>query len=100
MWSRRAVLAALLLALSPAPAAGHGEGLPYSTGIALRPGDDQTILLAVTFGALLSVDDGATFHYVCEEAMGYGGLYDPEFEIGADGAIYVTSFDGLRRSTD
>ncbi len=37
---------------------------------------------------------------MCEDALGYGGTYDPDYAIAADGAVYSTSFDGLRRTRD
>ena len=45
-------------------------------------------------------DDGATFRWACEDAIGYSGTFDPKFEIASDGTIYATTFDGLRVSRD
>jgi len=58
------------------------------------------VAVPATFGLLLSSDQGASFHWVCEDALGYGGTYDPDYDIGNDGSLYATTFDGLRRSTD
>jgi photosystem II stability/assembly factor-like uncharacterized protein len=88
---------AALLATAPRPAAANGR-FPQAMSCKTHPTDDQVILLGVTFGSLLSRDGGQTWKWVCEDAIGYGGTYDPDYEIAADGAIYATTFDGLRIS--
>lgn len=93
---RRAVLC-LLLMCSIAYANGRS---PLTNGIALRPGDDQSIYLATTFGLLISHDNGCTFRWVCEQNIGYGGQWDPKYAIATDGTIFATTFEGLRISRD
>ncbi len=79
----------------------HGNGrFPTSVSVAVRPGDHQDIYLGVTFGLLLSHDDGAGFYWVCEQNVGYEGTFDPKYRIGANGSIYATTFEGLRVSRD
>src|SRR5690349_20460871 len=74
----------------PAPPSGH-----------VRPGNDQDVYVATTFGFLISHDAGCRFRWVCETAVGYSGTYDPKFRIAHDGTIYATTTDmGLRVSRD
>jgi hypothetical protein len=92
------VLAAVAV-LAPALALANGRA-PVTNGIAFRPGDARSIYVRTTFGLLISHDDGCTFRWVCEQAIGYGGQYDPTYRIAADGTIYATTFTGLRVSRD
>ncbi len=79
----------------------HGNGrFPASTNVAFQPGSDARILLGVTFGLVLSEDDGASFRWVCEDAVGYGGTFDPDYAVAASGRIYATTFSGVRYSDD
>ena len=91
-----------LLALSlliPGSAAANGR-FPASSNVRFQPGNPERILLGVTFGLLLSDDGGESFRWVCENAVGYGGTYDPDYVIDAEGSIYATTFTGLKVSRD
>ena len=68
--------------------------------VRFRPRPTETILVPATFGLLVSSDGGDDFSYVCESAIGYTGTYDPAYAVAANGAIYATTFDGLRVSRD
>jgi hypothetical protein len=99
-----AALAGAGLALAAA-AVGAGPGRangrpPATTNVRFQPGSDADIYLPVTFGLLKSTDDGASFRWVCETAIGYGGTFDPDYAISTEGDIYATTFDGLRVSRD
>lgn len=94
-----APIVASLLAALPAPAVANGRA-PLTNGVFLRPGDDQSLYVRTTFGLLISHDDGCTFHWVCEKAIGYGGEFDPKYAIATDGTIFATTFTGLRVSRD
>jgi hypothetical protein len=87
------------LALAPAPAAANGR-FPTSQTVHFRPADVDDIYLATTFGLVLSHDDGATFRWICEQAIGYEGSFDPNYRIGIDGSIYASTYRGLRVSRD
>lgn len=91
--------AAAALAAGVGPAAANGR-FPSSVSVAFRPGDQDDIYLGVTFGLLLSHDDGANFYWVCEQNIGYEGTFDPKYRIGDNGDIYATTFEGLRVSRD
>ena len=89
----------LLFFLSIRKVEANGRA-PASTDVQLFAGQTQKILLASTFGALISDDNGNTFQWICEEAIGYGGTFDPVFKAAANGDIYATTWQGLRVSKD
>lgn len=93
------VLAAGALAAAARPALANGR-FPTSVSVAFRPGNHQDLYLGVTFGFLLSHDDGQSFWWVCEQNVGYEGTFDPKYRVGASGTIYATTFEGLRVSRD
>lgn len=98
---RRVVMGAVLaggLGLS-AQAQANGR-FPASTNAEFQPGDNKVIVLPTTFGLLVSEDDGESFLWVCEETIGYGGTYDPDYALTTDGSIYATTFDGVQVSRD
>jgi hypothetical protein len=92
----RAVL--VLIALG-ATASANGRS-PDTSTINFRHGDDSKIAAGMTFGLALSNDAGASWSYVCEVAIGYGGSYDPDYVYGPDGSLFATTFGGLRVSRD
>lgn len=92
-------VAGLLLALAPTVARGNGRP-PATTSVHVRPGVPDDIYLAVTFGLLVSHDGGCSFRWVCEDNIGYGGTFDPKYEVATDGTIYAATFAGLRVSHD
>ena len=98
---RTGAAAGVAAALLAAPAVASANGRPPATvSVEHGPGDTDSIFVGVTFGLLVSRDDGDTFRWVCEDAIGYGGRYDPDYEVGPDGALWATTFDGLQVSRD
>lgn len=93
----RFVVAALLLGGGVASANGRP---PATNGIHFGVNDDHSIYTATTFGLLVSHDDGCTFNWLCEDDIGYGGVFDPKYRIAADGTIFATTFKGVRASYD
>lgn len=87
---------ACALALSAAPAWGNGR-LPMAGQVALSPRDPDLLLLRTTFGIVLSRDHGASFGYVCERAMHYGGAQDPPYALTPSGGILLVSSLGFVR---
>jgi hypothetical protein len=87
------------IVLCPALALANGRA-PLTNGVHFQPGDNHSIYVATTFGFLISHDDGASFHWVCEQNLGYAGTFDPRYRIAADGTIFATTFTGLRVSRD
>jgi len=97
----RAVPAVAAVALVAGAGLAEANGrFPSSVSVSFRPQDPDDIYVGVTFGLLLSHDDGAGFHWVCEQNIGYEGTFDPKYRIGDNGDIYATTFEGLRVSRD
>jgi hypothetical protein len=96
--SRRFVAFAAAV-LAPALALANGRP-PLTNGVTFHPTDPHSLYVRSTFGLLISHDDGCSFHWVCEQAIGYGGEFDPKYAIAKDGTIFATTFKGLRVSRD
>jgi len=90
---RNAVLACALIAASAIQASANGRP-PGTSTINFRQGNEQHIAVGMTFGLLLSRDGGATWGWVCELAIKYGGMYDPDYAYTSTGALFATTFDG------
>ncbi len=81
---------------------------PTTVNVFFHPTDNQRIYIGASFGLLVSVDDGANFNWVCEEAAcpsddpSFNGCdtFDPVYAIGADGTIFNTTIFGLHVSRD
>lgn len=95
---RRAVVV-LAIALI-APAARANGRFPATNAVVLQKDDPQSITVGTTFGMLVSRDGGGHFYWVCEQAVGYNGTFDPSYAIAKDGTIYAGTPDGLRVSRD
>jgi hypothetical protein len=91
------VISAVFLVASLAHA--HGEP-PRALGVLESPGRSNETLVSTNFGALLSQDDGASFHWVCDEAIGYKPNERPRWAMGPDGALWAATFSGLFKSVD
>ncbi|HWU90416.1 MAG TPA: sialidase family protein [Kofleriaceae bacterium] len=87
-----------LLALSHEVSA-NGRAPAVST-INFRRGMDSDIVVGLTFGLVISHDGGATWSWMCELAVGYGGTYDPDYVYSSSGAVFATTFDGLQVMRD
>ncbi len=95
-----ALPAALVVVASLAQGAGANGRPPVSNGIFFQPGNARSIYVRSTFGLLVSHDEGCSFRWVCEQAIGYGGTFDPKYAVAADGTLFATTFEGLRVSRD
>jgi hypothetical protein len=79
----------------------HANGRdPFTSTINFQRGNDQHIVAGMTFGVLVSKDGGATWQWMCERAVGYGGMYDPDYVYSSSGAVFATTFDGLKVMRD
>lgn len=96
---RRLLLGCLCVAGLVADAGANGRPANTST-ISFKKGDPSFVLAGMTFGVLVSHDAGATWDWMCEDAVGYGGMYDPDYAISPTGAVFATTFDGLRVMRD
>ena len=92
-------LAVALLLAAVLPAGANGRP-PQTNGVTFRPGDDRSLYVRSTFGLLVTHDNGCSFRWVCEQAIGYGGSFDPKYAVADDGTLYATTFEGLRVSRD
>lgn len=85
---------ALALVLATAGLAHANGRAPNTSTINFRQGMESDIMAGMTFGAVVSHDNGATWHWFCEKAILYGGMYDPDYVYKANGSIFATTFDG------
>jgi hypothetical protein len=92
-------LGVALLVSAPASLLANGR-FPATVNSRFQPTNQDLILVPATFGLLKSDDGGASFQWICEDTVGYGGTYDPDYAITSDGKIYATTFNGLRFSAD
>ncbi len=88
-----------VLAARPSPAIANGRP-PSSVKVVFRPGNSSDLLVGVTFGLMVTRDDAATWRWICESAVGFQGSFDPDYEYSSSGAIWATTFDGLRYTRD
>jgi hypothetical protein len=95
----RTLVVAVVLAALAATAYANGRD-PYTSTINFRRGNEQHIVAGMTFGVVVSHDGGATWQWMCERAVGYGGQYDPDYVYTATGALFATTFSGLRVMRD
>src|SRR4051812_38232648 len=96
---RRIALGALLVGALAGEAAANGRP-PATSTIHFRLGHETDIYAGMTFGLLVSHDNGATWHWLCEKAVGYSGMYDPYYEYTSEGTLFATTFDGFKKNTD
>jgi uncharacterized protein (TIGR03382 family) len=96
---RRFALAAWLVAGLASGTSANGRSPAVST-IHFGQGHEQDIVAGLTFGLVISRDSGATWQWMCEAAVGYGGMYDPGYAYTHTGAIFATTFNGLKVNRD
>jgi hypothetical protein len=98
MWLQTLVLLAVL-SVASAPALANGR-FPATVDVHIDHRNSDRMLLPSTWGLLLSTDGGASFRWVCEDAIGYTGAFDPDYAFDSEGAIYATTYDGIKVSRD
>lgn len=87
-------------ALVSSSAAANGR-FPRSERLLEDPRDAAHLILAGTFGLIVSGDAGGSWHYVCEASFAEAGLdLDPLVALGSDGALLAGIYAGIARSTD
>jgi hypothetical protein len=98
--SAGATLALVTLA-APSPARANGR-FPASNQIVFAPADPRLVVLRSTFGILLSHDAGATWSWLCEDALGLRSVSseDPSVGITANGSLVAGVSWALETSTD
>ncbi len=93
-----AAASALAFLVTTAPEARANGRFPASNHIAFASHDPNVVLLRVTFGLLLSKDRGNTFHWICEQSIGFSGTEDPMYAMTPSGVLLGTTFQGLSTS--
>ncbi len=90
---RQLVLLIVLAAtMTRAATAGANGRIEATSSINFRQGNESDIAAGMTFGLMMSHDAGATWTWMCEDAVGYGGLYDPDYAYSPTGALFATTF--------
>jgi photosystem II stability/assembly factor-like uncharacterized protein len=87
------------IALVPSSARANGR-YPLANQLVFDPVNPKHAVARATFGILESYDDGATWTWICEDAVGYFGPEDPSIAVTADGTTLVASSIGLSSSHD
>lgn len=93
------VVSGAVLGIAEPPARANGR-LPATSTITFRHGHEADIAVGLTFGLILSHDGGKTWTWMCEAAVGYGGMYDPFYAYSPSGALFATTFTGLKVMRD
>jgi hypothetical protein len=89
----RLALALAALALA-APAQANGR-YPAAGQIAIHPTNPDVLLVRATYGLLFTTNGGQSWSWICEPAVGYGGVEDPMMAFTADGTLLAGVFEGL-----
>jgi hypothetical protein len=92
-----AVCAGILLT---SPAARANGRFPTPQQIALSPTDPTLMGMMATFGVLVSHDNGASWGWVCEMAVGYQSSENPTLGITSNNVILASTFEGLATTPD
>src|SRR5688500_5667720 len=99
---RRAVsflVALFSLQLGALPALGNGRP-PAAGQVVFHPDTDLQLLVRNTFGLAFSKDGGRSWSWICEQAIGFSGIYDPPVVIDEQGGLHVATYLGLAYSSD
>lgn len=73
---------------------------PRADQLVLDPGNADELVLRTTFGLLLSRDAGASWAWVCEQAIGFSGIEDPALALMPNGVVLAGLSEGLSHSSD
>jgi len=73
---------------------------PTASQLVIDPHDATHLVARTTFGVLDSVDDGASWQWICENAIGYVGMEDPSIAVATDGTTIAASSAGITTSAE
>ena len=90
---------AFALSLAGATPAYANGRFPAANQLVVSPSDPTFLVLRTTFGILFSHDRGANWDWICEKAIGYGGVEDPSMGMTTN-AVLAGTFEGLSVSSD
>jgi photosystem II stability/assembly factor-like uncharacterized protein len=98
------VLVASAIVSCAASASANGR-FPASNRIVFAPGDANLVAVRTTYGILLSHDDGDTWSFLCEDALGLppSAVQDPPLTLSGSSTLIVGTavpFAGLDVSSD
>src|SRR6187402_1605596 len=79
--------AVVLSTLGLAHRARANGRFPAANHLVVHPEAPRELVLRATFGLLVSRDAGATWHWVCERAVGFSGAQDPPVLVTQGGAV-------------
>lgn len=90
-----------LIGLFGAPGTARANGrFPRAERLLEDPNDANRLLLAATYGLLLTEDRGQSWHHICEAAFAQPGVeLDPVSEIMTDGSILAGIYSTMMRSS-
>jgi photosystem II stability/assembly factor-like uncharacterized protein len=92
-------IVAAIAAVCPSIARANGR-FPLANQLVLDPMNHAHMVARATFGMLDTYDGGATWTWICEDAVGYFGPEDPSIAVTANGNTIVASSIGLSTSRD
>jgi MYXO-CTERM domain-containing protein len=85
---------ALSVLFVTSPAAANGR-FPAAGQLVVDPGDPSHIVVRTTYGILTTRDAGASWDWICEQAVQWAGQYDPTLAITKDGTVIAGVYDHL-----
>ena len=103
---RRAAVASLAFFASTATfvatagVARANSRFPLANQLVIDPGDPTHMALRTSYGLLQTFDDGASWQWLCEKSIGYGGTYDPAIAVTNKGSLLAGLLDGVARSAN
>jgi hypothetical protein len=97
---RAAAALTFALCLAFAARARANGRYPYAQQLEEQPGHAARLWLRTTYGILSSADSGGTWHWICEDAVGYSGQEDPALGVFGDGTVMAGLAAGLSETHD
>jgi hypothetical protein len=103
-WARALLMATLAMGtflLRSTSAAANGR-FPLANQIVFSPTDPDLVVMRTTYGILPSHDHGATWRYICEDALGLvpNSLTDPPIALTGHDSLLAGTTIGLDVSPD
>lgn len=86
--------------LGASPSAWANGRFPRADQLVATPGRPEQLVLRTTFGLLVSRDAGATWEWICEEAVGFARQEDPAVAVLAGGRLLAGLSAGLAEASD
>jgi photosystem II stability/assembly factor-like uncharacterized protein len=89
----------LFTLLSPSLAGAAGR-FPASSAVVFDPHESKNVLVRTTFGLLGTRDNGDSWRWICDRAIGAASDEDPHYAVTAKGTILAATNAGLAASRD